>query len=114
MPVTLITPLTARLFSPAKQHAQSIQNNIAKVAKFCVDMHQQIYKELWQSSNATPQEILDEIGTAGESVFLRGGDLVQFLLGANSGRPICQMDSSEYQPPVQYTVNPDKSITLDQ
>ena len=113
MPVTLISPLTARLISPAKQHAQSIQNSIARVAKFCIDAHQQIYKELWHSRDATPQEILDEIGTAGESVSLRGYDLIHFLLGANSGRPICQMDQNEYQPPVGYSVNQDKSITLD-
>lgn len=114
MPLTLINPLTARIISPAKQHAISIQNNIARVAKFNIDMHQSIFKELWHSRDATPQEILDEIGTNGESIFLRGYDLVQFLLGVHSGRPICIMQPNEFMPPVEYTVNPDKSVTLNQ
>lgn len=112
MPTTLISPVTAEPIPAAKRHANNILNSMSRLAKTLVDTHQQIYKETWHSTDATPQEIFNSLGSNGVNLLLRGGDLVVFLLGAQTGRPICIMDPAEYTPPVNYSVNVDGSITL--
>jgi len=73
--------------------------------------HQWIFYRLWNSPDATPEEILAAIGPRGEELFVRGGDLITFMLGGYNGRPVVAMLPEEYTPPRQFSIT-DGVVTL--
>lgn len=113
MPEVIITPPAVQAEAPAKRAAREILQRMSSAAADLLASHQEMYRRLWYSTDATPAEILAEIGTRGGEVFLRGGDVVGFLLGAGTGRPVASMETNEYTPPVAYTIHSDGTVTLD-
>lgn len=112
MPDLLIQPPTVQEEAPAERAARQILQRMTAAAADLLASHQEMYRRLWHSEDATPEEILQHIGTRGGELFIRGGDTVEFLLGVNTGRPIASMAPSEYAPPVPYTINSDGTVTL--
>lgn len=112
MPEVIITPPDTPVEEPAARAAREILQRMASAAADLLGSHQEMYRRLWHSTDATPAEILAEIGTRGEEVFLRGGDVVGFLLGVGTGRPVATMSPAEYTPPGAYTIHSDGTVTL--
>lgn len=93
--------------------AAEILEDIRGSAVAMLDVHQAAFKKLWHNTQVSPAEIFAALGPAGLSVLNRGGDMVGFLLGQHTGRPIASMDEAEYMPPVAYSVGQDGSVTLE-
>lgn len=112
MPDILLPQIQVPTEAPDDRAAREILQRMTTTAEMILQSHQWIFQRLWDSSDATPDEILLKIGTRGQELFERGGDIVRFLLGADTGRPVASMQPDEYVPPLPYTVNQDGSITL--
>lgn len=112
-PTILITPPPPVSETPAKRIARQILQRKADCAAYIVSSHQEIFGWLWFSDDATPSEILTELNTQAREVFVRGGDVVAFITGAHTGRPIAQMEPNEYQPPVPITIHTNGTVTVD-
>ena len=97
---------------PAVAIAAEILENIRASARAMLDVHQAAFGKLWHNTSATPAEIFAALGPSGLSVLQRGGDMIGFLLGEHTGRPIVAMSEVEYMPPVAYSVAGDGTVTL--
>ncbi len=111
-PILLINPPAPVSETPAKRIARQILQRTADCAAYMMSSHQEPYTWLWLSDEATPAEILAELGTQAREVFERGADIVGFLTGQHTGRPIAQMDESEYLPKQPVTVHDDGTVTI--
>lgn len=92
--------------------ASEILEDIRGSAVAMLDVDQAAFKKLWHNTQATPTEIFAALGSAGLSVLQRGGDMIGFLLGEHTGRPIAAMGEAEYMPPVSYTISQNGTVTL--
>lgn len=113
MPEIIIPPAEIPVEDPAAVYARQIIQTMTQGAEALLAAHQRAYHMLWKSADATPARILEEMGKRAAEAFVRGGDTVGFLLGQHTGRPIAQMQASDYQPPVPYTIHEDGTVTLD-
>ena len=111
MPTNLVKTGAATEPTAAQKAAQEILRRMESLSELFIDAHQTPFNLIWNNTNAPAAEVLEALGTRAGEVFDRGADLVAFLLGAHSGRPICQMEPSEYTPP-SYTRHSDGRITL--
>lgn len=112
MPEIIITPVETPTEDPAELYARQILQTMTMGAESLLSAHQKAYKLLWDSPDATPAMILEKLGARAAEAFVRGGDAVRFLLGADTGRPIAAMQPNEYEPPVAYTMHPDGTVTI--
>jgi len=94
--------------SPAKAAALEILATIPRTGAAMLEGHRACFGLLWHNPNATPAEILAELGTDAAAVFQRGADLVEFLLT----KGIASMDPAEYTPPQAYTAHQDGTVTI--
>ncbi len=92
--------------------AAEILEDIRGSAVAMLDVHQAAFLKLWHNTLATPAEIFAALGSNGLGVLQRGGDMIGFLLGEHTGRPIASMTEAEYMPPVAYTVSQNGTVTL--
>lgn len=114
MPEIIIIPAETPTEDPAELYARQILQTMTSGAESLLSAHQKAYRLLWESPDATPDSILEKLGKRAAEVFVRGGDTVRFLLGADTGRPVATMQPNEYQPPVPYTIHADGTVTIDQ
>lgn len=105
--------------SNEKTTAQVIAQELIEMcnngAKQLVDLHQQPFNKLWkrtQELGVDPQDVLNEIGSNGEKMFVLASELVTFILGGYGNTKIANLSPQDYTPPFNYTVS-DGKIILD-
>lgn len=114
MPEILLPSVDAPTEAPDERAAREILQRMTQAGVDFVNSHQWCFQRLWYSPDATPEHILDKIGTRALELFQRGGDGVEFVLGVHNGRPIASMTPEEYTPPRPYTAHGDGTITINQ
>ncbi len=92
--------------------AFEILESIRASARAMLDVHQAAFKKLWFNPKATRAQIFAALGENGLHVLTRGGDMIGFLLGEHTGRPIASMQPEEYTPPQAYSVAPDGVVSI--
>lgn len=105
---SLLIESPANAVPPAKAAALEILATIPRTGAAMLEGHRSCFGLLWSNPNATPAEILAELGTDAAAVFQRGADLVEFLIT----KGIASMDPAEYTPPQAYTAHQDGTVTL--
>lgn len=102
-----------------KTTAQVIADELIEIcnngAKQLVELHQQPFNKLWkrtQELGVDPQDVLNEIGSNGEKMFVLASELVTFILGGYGNTKIANLSPQDYTPPFNYTVS-DGKIILD-
>jgi len=84
-------------------------------AKGLVDLHQRPFNKLWtrtQELGIDPQEVLNELGSKGETMFKLASELVTFILGGYGNTPIANLTAAEYTPPFNYEIDENGTIQL--
>lgn len=99
---------TTSPLSPVQQAALEVRRQSAYLQSAMLTAHQQIYQTVWSNPNATPQEILDEIGTDAADLFIAGSKLVDIVLTQNPAA----LTEEQYLPKQAPTLNPDGTVTL--
>jgi hypothetical protein len=108
----LVPPAAPTPLDPAASYANRILGQIHSSTEQLVDTQSSVYRTVWESPDATPQEIFDALGVDGERTLLWHQDLVDHLLGTHNGHPLVSMDPAEYTAPLAYTVAPDGKVTI--
>lgn len=111
-PTLLIQPPPPLAETPAKRIARQILQRKADCAAYIVSSHQEIFAWLYSSEGVPPADILAELGTNAREIFVRGADIVGFIIGQHTGRPIAQMEPHEYTPPIPITIHDDGTVTI--
>lgn len=107
MPRILIPEVETEEIPAARKAADDLRRMRRNLCQQMLDGHQAIFTRLWQSHNATPAEILSELGTEAKAFFVEGGQLVTLLLTTGT----VHMGESEYTPPVPYYPQTDGTVT---
>ncbi len=84
-------------------------------AKQLVDAHQLPFNKLWkrtQELGVDPQDVLNELGSKGETMFTLASELVTFILGGYGNTPIANLNPTEYTPPFNYEIDETGTVKL--
>ena len=94
--------------TPAQKAATRIRQQSASIHAALLGAHQIIFHALWHTPDATPQEILTELGGDAAGLFYTGSRAVEIVL---SQKPDA-LTEDQYMPPQAPIINPDGSVTL--
>lgn len=93
----------------APQEAADKIYDLSKQFQSCMlHYHRAMYSELWRNQSATPQEILDVLGTDGPLLFHAGGKLVELIL---TGDPT-SLTPDQYLPLQEVEITPEGTVKL--
>ncbi len=98
--------------TPAQRAANELRKILHGTAQNLLQAHQNAYQLIWGNSQATPAEVLAALDTDAVEVFTRGSDLVDFLRGVHTQRPIAELSADEFAVPVPIHTHTDGRITL--
>lgn len=97
----------------ARDSVNLILNLKSQLAENLIRTHQIIFNKIWNNNDASPELILELLGSEAQDIFLRGSDLIDFILGVHNSRPIAEMNPSEYTPPLPIIFHENGSVTID-
>lgn len=76
--------------SPAQRSATQIKRQAARLAEQIVTQWERGFDQLWNNPQATPAEVLAELGTDAEAIFSLSAQTVTFMVG------MLQSDDSDW------------------
>lgn len=101
--------------TPAARAATQIKNHTSRLAQMIVREWEQGFDAIWNNPNATPAEVLVELGTDASEVFELNTEFVAFMGAILPNRLDDEWARIQEKLTViqAHTVNPDGTVTLD-
>lgn len=101
--------------TPAAQRAQQIRDWNTQGLDTLRSSLRSAFDAVWKSSDATPQEVLNEFGTSAGSLFAASQKTLEFAaaIAQINGLPAnTYLDPAEFTPPLSFTINQNGSVTI--
>jgi hypothetical protein len=106
--MSLISPPQSPELTPSQTAAAQIRQQVQAVWSAMVLGQIDIFRLVWSAPDATPQEVLDELGTDAAQLFQLGAANVATILGIDAAA----LSDNQWKPPFVVDFNQDGTVTV--